>query len=218
MDSKGVVSMAKSQIIKDVATNKISLEEALQRLLVISMSLDNFELENWITEELNGYRDRSKMPVYRRNIGYRLLYSGINGNFQISNNPLPIEWLPEQIRDRVNSLDAKESIRIIEQVIENKEKVGKDLTNLASLIYKNTGVQCTQIIQEYSNISYQRIVSNVKTKLLQILINIEQEFGELDSLDINIKSKTEDQVGLLNEKLISVISFDGMQEEYENEQ
>ncbi len=209
--------MAKSQIIKDLATNKVSLEEALQRLMVITMSLGNHELESWIKDELNGYRERTKMPLYRRNIGYRLLYSGINGNFQITNNPLPIEWLPEQIRDKVDSLDAKESIRIIEKVIENKERVAKDLTNLASLIYKDTGVQCTKIIQEYSNISYQGIVSNVKTKLLQILINIEQEFGELDSLDINLESKTEEQVGLLNEKIMNVISFDGMQEEYTSE-
>ncbi|WP_319995716.1 hypothetical protein [Trichococcus shcherbakoviae] len=209
--------MAKSQVIKDLATNKISLEETLQRLLVIIMYLGNYELENWITEELNGYRDKSKIPIYRRNIGYRLLYSGINGNFQITNNPLPIEWLPKQLRDSIDSIDAKESIRIIEKVIENKERVANDLTYLASLIYKDTGVQCTKIIQEYSNISYQGIVSNVKTKLLQILINIEQEFGELDSLDINLESKTEEQVGLLNEKIKNVISFDGMQEEYTSE-
>ena len=117
------------------------------------MYLGNYELENWITEELNGYRDKSKIPIYRRNIGYRLLYSGINGNFQITNNPLPIEWLPKQLRDSIDSIDAKESIRIIEKVIENKERVANDLTYLASLIYKDTGVQCTKIIQEYSNIS-----------------------------------------------------------------
>ena len=47
--------MAKSQLIKDIATNNISLEEALQRLLLITSELDDLDISNWILSELNGY-------------------------------------------------------------------------------------------------------------------------------------------------------------------
>ena len=47
--------MAKSKLIKDIVLDKISLETALQRLLIITYELNNTELENWIQSELNGY-------------------------------------------------------------------------------------------------------------------------------------------------------------------
>lgn len=55
--------MAKSQLIKDLATNKISLEEGLQRLLVISSELNNEELTSWIIGELNGYSNKVELPA-----------------------------------------------------------------------------------------------------------------------------------------------------------
>lgn len=40
--------MVKSQLIKDITINKISIEEGLQRLLLISSELNNEELMKWI--------------------------------------------------------------------------------------------------------------------------------------------------------------------------
>lgn len=38
--------MVKSQLIKDITTNQISLEEGLQRLLIITDSLENKPLKD----------------------------------------------------------------------------------------------------------------------------------------------------------------------------
>ena len=54
--------MAKSQLIKDIATNNISLEEALQRLLLITSELDDLDISNWILSELNGYNSEDIIP------------------------------------------------------------------------------------------------------------------------------------------------------------
>ena len=40
--------MTKSQLIRDIAEDNISLESALLRLKVITYSLNNFHLKKWI--------------------------------------------------------------------------------------------------------------------------------------------------------------------------
>ena len=45
---KEILLMVKSQIIKDLAQDRITIESALRRLLVISYELDNSELQKWI--------------------------------------------------------------------------------------------------------------------------------------------------------------------------
>ena len=48
--------MAKSKIIKELANNDISLEVALNRLMIIASDIENEELSQWAERELNGYK------------------------------------------------------------------------------------------------------------------------------------------------------------------
>lgn len=115
MSMKGGIMMAKSQLSKDLATNKISLEEGLQRLMVISCELNNEELTNWLMRELGGYSSKAELPDYRKNIGSNLIYSGLNGSFQVTNVTLPNHYLPEKIREAVVQTPFRTSIREIEK-------------------------------------------------------------------------------------------------------
>lgn len=90
--------MAKSQLIKDVATNQITVEVTLQRLLVITDDLNIIEMKEWIKGELKGYSNVELLPDYRKKVGNRIIYSGINGSFKITNQPLPISFIPEEMR------------------------------------------------------------------------------------------------------------------------
>ncbi len=74
--------MAKSKIIKELANKEISLEVAFNRLLIIASDIENEELINWATNELNGYPDDSQIPTYRKSGLGQIIYSGINGNFK----------------------------------------------------------------------------------------------------------------------------------------
>ncbi|UUV99151.1 hypothetical protein [Vagococcus luciliae] len=186
--------MAKSQLIKDVATNQITVEETLQRLLIITDDLNIVEMKEWIKGELNGYSNLEMLPDYRKKVGNRIIYSGINGSFQITNQPLPISFIPEEMRDVVLNPKIKESISSIEKTLLDESEIGVDLTSLAGAIYNKTGVQCYSIFQEYSLMSLSEITSNVKNKALLMLLDLEKEFGNLDSLDIK----------LIKEKLIFI--------------
>ena len=77
--------MAKSKIIKSLANNEISMEVALNRLLVIASDLDNDNLSDWVAAELHGYSKGMELPEYRKKKSMHFTYSGINGGFQVTN-------------------------------------------------------------------------------------------------------------------------------------
>ncbi|MCI0130022.1 hypothetical protein [Vagococcus sp. CY53-2] len=204
--------MAKSQLIKDVATNQITVEETLQRLLIITDDLNIVEMKEWIKGELNGYSNLEMLPDYRKKVGNRIIYSGINGSFQITNQPLPISFIPEEMRDVVLNPKIKESISSIEKTLLDESEIGVDLTSLAGAIYNKTGVQCYSIFQEYSLMSLSEITSNVKNKALLMLLDLEKEFGNLDSLDINDSDITEEKVKRIKNS-VNEIFYDEISEE-----
>lgn len=185
--------MTKSQLIKDVATNKIDLEESLQRLLIITSELDNEMISEWIISELNGYGQDDIIPNYRKRISYRIVYSGINGKLKMTNQTLPLHYFSKEVRDDIDEITVKESIKVIENIAKNGEKIGFDLTALASDVFENTGIQCYKIFQEYSNISFEQLLSNVKTRLILFLLDLEKQFGNLDNLDIETEKITSDK-------------------------
>ena len=57
--------MAKSKIIKDLVTGNITVLQALDRLLVISMELGDEGLLKWVQQEKNGYSQDDDVPTYR---------------------------------------------------------------------------------------------------------------------------------------------------------
>lgn len=204
--------VAKSQLIKDLATNKISLEEGLQRLLVISSELNNEELTNWLMGELNGYSNKAELPDYRKNIGSNLIYSGLNGSFKVTNVTLPNHYLPVQFREVVAQTPLRTSIRGIEKLLEEDGKIGMDITDLAGAVYEETGIQCYKIFKEYNKISIEEIISNVKNKLILLLLDLEREFGNLDNLDIDVENLTVDKSKKVEESMKKIF-YDDMDEE-----
>ena len=58
--------MAKSKIIKDLATGICGLDVALNRLYLISTSIQDNKVSEWIKRELNGYGEEDELPHYRQ--------------------------------------------------------------------------------------------------------------------------------------------------------
>jgi len=204
--------MAKSKIVKDLATNNISVEESLRRLLVITSGLQNTSLNTWILNELNGYSDKSELPPYRKNVTTMVVYSGINGRMQVTNQPLPFTYIPDEFHDITGKQVCMDNISSVERITTENSDVGKDLTALAGAIYKKTGLECISITQKFNISSFVEIISNVKTKLQIIFLELESLFGLLDSLDIDVDSKTTEEIHAVNQKIGTYIFSDGKTE------
>ncbi len=90
--------MTKSQLIRDIAGNNISLENALLRLKIITYSLNNLSLQKWIENELKGYKKDDEIPQYRKDISYVIRYSGINRNSTVKSAPLSESFFTDKTK------------------------------------------------------------------------------------------------------------------------
>ena len=142
--------MAKSKIIKELANKEVSLEVAFNRLLIIASDLNNDDLINWATNELNGYSKDSKIPKYREGKMGHIVYSGINGRMQVNNQPLPLSIFDKELLDyiKVNYFD--QDIATIEQfAFGDNGNIGLDLTDLAGIVHKKTSILCLKITMQF---------------------------------------------------------------------
>lgn len=53
------------QLIGDLTFDRISLSQALTRAKIIAYKINNTQFKEWISFELNGYPEKSKLPTYR---------------------------------------------------------------------------------------------------------------------------------------------------------
>lgn len=191
--------MAKSKIIKELANNEISLEVALNRLLIIASDIGNDELAQWSEKELNGYMKNDTIPDYRVAKNTQIRYSGINGRYQVKNAPLPLHGLFKDKPDMFN-VNLFEGIKIIEGLTtgEKNGEYGRDLTHFAGLVENMYSIQCISITQIIPINTLENIVNTVKTILMKLLMKLDKSYGNLDDLDIDMVSKTPEEIRQIN--------------------
>ncbi len=198
--------MAKSKILKELVNNQISLEIALSRLLIIANDIEDEELAKWAENELNGYLKDSKIPCYRTIRSFNLLYSGINGRFQITNKPLSIAIFDKKTIDKISINDFSDGIQSLQTFSDAEDgSVSIDLTYLAGIVEKNTGIQCINIRLVFAKSVFQKILGEVRTKLIKIFIELDKKFGCLDDLDI---SKLDGDIGKVKDTIYYIIYQD----------
>lgn len=192
--------MAKSKIIKALANNEISMEIALNRLLIIASDLDNDSLADWTAAELHGYSKDMELPEYRKKKSLHFTYSGINGHFQITHSPFPYVAIIAEHDENAFDVPIMDSVSTLQTFIDNYETQSYcgDYTYLNGYVYERTGIQCTSIMQRVPLNFLQNILSEIKTRLLRILIKLDKEYGCLDDLDVDTSAKSPEEVAAIN--------------------
>jgi len=96
-------------------------------------------------------------------------------------------------------------------------KMSYDLIEFAPMVYTASkgGIQCYTLEQVVNKASLENILSNVKIKLIDILLDLESTFGELDQLDIDVKCISSEELQTVNETLLDKIYYDGKRENNE---
>lgn len=202
-----------SKILDDITSNKVSLDVALQRLLVIANKTDNKDLANWCTSELSGYKGGAEIPEYRHFKSRNIIYSGIKGNLKISNTPLGFGFLSEEILAKVEQVKIVEDIEKVQEYASKNETLSIDLTFLAPQVYENTddgfggGIQCTSIKNIIPASFYSRVLSCVKTRVINLICSYETAGINIDKFDI--KPKKLETISRDNYDLYKTIVLDG---------
>lgn len=182
--------MAKSKILKELASNQTSLDVVLSRLIIIASDIEDIKLQEWALNELNGYSKNENVPEYRQLQG-ELIYSGINGRLMVNKLHLDIGFLDKDFQEIVlQPFAVSNGISLLLSGLENGEIFSKDMTFLSSQVYKNSetitgAIQATNIALVFNKAQIQNIISNVRTKLLQIFLELDKNYGNLDELDVS---------------------------------
>ena len=179
--------MPKSKIILAIVNNDISIDKSLMQLQVLAHDVHNDELQEWAEHELTGYPTED-VPEYRKARSLLFNYTGINGTFNVKDAPLPLGFLSSETLDEVSKVIVKEDILSVQQMSESDSGAYRDLSILAGEVYKQSGgVQCVSIRQKIPNTLYKKIVAEVKNRIVKALMILEERYGHLDNLGINIR-------------------------------
>ena len=205
--------MAKSKIIKDLISEKISLSQVLDRMIVIAMELEDESLLQWVKREKEGYSKEDEIPEYRIGalevIGtYQMV--GLGNLITYNNQPLPTMGVPEEVRDTIDKHRFRGGIsNILESIesINSGQTVGYTIPpELYYMFKKGTNimniVSATYVIDK---LTLTNIVSFTKTRMIEVLTMLEKNFGCIDDLDIDINNYDSNEINKLREELMKII-------------
>lgn len=192
----------RSKILIELLNNNVSIETFLFRLKAITKSLNNTLIDEWINSELTGYNRDNLVPEYRK-IVLEPRVNGTNGYWKIDDFKAPLNHLEEHERNAICNYLLKDGISIYEKsVTENNNLYMNYNENVCYLLSKGFSSNM-HIYSAYSIIplpALKLIISNVKNKLLDVFLELEQSFGNLDNYDILDNINTE-----IKEKIANVI-------------
>lgn len=188
--------MPKSQIIKDLVENRVPLSQSLDRLYVLAYDLKNERLAEWALNEAKGYKDDLSTPDYRKTKCVDFVYSGINGPVQVQNAAFPTGWLPDGILEKISTVCIRDGIETIEKFSKSENAPYIDYSDFAGHVANVTdeSVFCTSIHQKLSQPFFASICYEVRSRVLQVLLELEKTYGVLDNLGIDVTSQTQKQL------------------------
>lgn len=171
--------MAKSQIIKDIANGSVSLDVSLKRALIIASDIGNETMERWIQKELSGYSKEDILPPYRKLRGVFKVSYFMMGK-QRNNESMSINTLFGENQNNQDVYNCYDSIWFLENACKDEKLRRIDTISLKRQLSRQVDSFFLEIPQsEFSN-----AVAKVTEELLCLLLKIDSELGNLDSLDV----------------------------------
>jgi hypothetical protein len=202
-----MINMGRSQLLKDVVSGKESLESILLRLKVILSDLNNEQIMNWVNGELQGYNSNEMVPAYRMVHGNAIGTFLVNYQFQYTNQAVPLEsLLPADKIENIKKNYITESIGALQAVLEgeNRDKYGFIVPTAYCHSISIDELQIASMTVRVPSNTLDGIISNIKAKLVDVIMELEKQFENLDELDISDQvegssKKKEEVVGTLQQ-------------------
>jgi len=201
--------MVKSHIIKELANSEIDVITALKRLKVLLSNFPNKKIADWVNSELNGYPKGAQIPEYR------IIYGQIKGSYIVgympyNNVPLPLVGLDEETMNQLLTIKLSHSIGTIVEMIQSKQEWGQSLpSEINSYIMKTTNI--ASIVSSgvyFQSINLTQVTTTLESMILDILLYLEEQFGNLDEMDIDTDSKPDEDLKDIELHLTQIIYQD----------
>ncbi len=189
-----------NSIISELVDPSIKLKDTLLKVQVLAFKLKNQKLKQWVENEINGYGE-NEIPAYRviptTIYGNMLQDMGFAGARTRNKVPLPVEYLEKELRDELLVIRMSSSVSELEHMLEKgveyqiniPHKVHNEITN----ILENNWVIETAW-KKIANNNIEGILSAIKSNLLTFMLQLVDEIGENENLDITSKKPKIDKI------------------------
>lgn len=180
------------EIIVELVNGDLSLKNPLLKTKVLAIKLKNQVLLIWINRELTGYDGNDTLPNYRNAVCI-LKGNYINGNKLFSDQPLSRSGLSEELSKYMINTPLKMSVESIDSLLSDsqvgmlQEPLPAEVCHEITIAYQNAGNTFFQVLsawKEFSKTSLVQALSEIRSKLLELMLELDEEFGnfELDDL------------------------------------
>lgn len=194
----------RSKIIVEIASGSKKLTDALFELKILLSDLDDTDIASWIDSELSGYNS-DNVPKYREFDG--ILFGNVLQPAGIvrRNMAIPVK---NEFSDCTHVI-LRDNITAIEGYEEQEDKsnlsisVNSVLANAAADFNPEALCEITNAWIKIPLSKYSDILNAVKSRVIDVLLILEKQYGNLDSYTINF-GDDKDRAGL-SQIIINVI-------------
>lgn len=194
--------MPKSKIIKELANGAVDTLTALKRTKVLLSEFNNDELNDWVNYEIMGYPDKVEIPSYRTVRGNLMGYyfkGSMLSHMTWNHVSIPLGKMPDNLKETLLTVYFREGVDALKQLADKAAssdiKMGKLVdADFFPVIARYNGdpyMMITSATVEIGNQCVHNVFSAIENRLLDILILLENEFGILDELDIDLTKKSD---------------------------
>ena len=204
--------MAKSTIIKDFAGSKVSVEIALKQLKVLLAEFDKPEMLKWVNAELQGYDDTDVLPEYRVIVG-NLVGNFLNYYTKCTHISIPLKSdAPKELVEMCSQVRLYDSLSALRALTETDREFGRQINaSLLPYVQQFSAISMTALLNatvEFSQTQVKNVFSRVENAVLDVLLLLEKEFGNLDDLDIDLTSKSNDEIQNITSNIMILLYND----------
>lgn len=198
------------EVINDLIDIDVSLCKPLMKLYYLGKLINNQELIEYTHKEMNGYDVQDKNIPYYRKTRPRLFAKIKNNLGEEGKSDIPISMLDENLKKAIEATSIYFGVEYVEKMKEGSldREIGsilplEFLPHVQPIINKIikgvTPWYVQQVESVYNSIVFFNIVSNIRTKLLDFVMEIGEKFGM--NVEVNTFKKSTDT----NNKIINNI-------------
>lgn len=199
-----------SQIINDLLDDQKSLSSALLKTKVLARRIQNDELLNWVNNELVGYKNFEHLPDYRKEIFNGLKGNFINGPKKYTNVQIPTSGLDTKFEAKLRATEFFDSVTSLESLrLEDSSVLYSPLSaEITALIEENWRSMGNPYLQLFSankvipKTSIVEILSNIRSKLLDFMLEFDGKFGDLTEIN-DLRMKKDEISSIVNNTIIN---------------
>lgn len=207
MEAKDLIE----QIINELVNPETPLSSILLKTKVLASRIQNEELRKWVNNEFDGYSFRKDVPEYRK---YEVIVEGdfIIGRMKYTNHVVPTNGLDDFLTEDINFISLQHSVSTLEKMMTGSNVFTIPFTaEVMSTIAQNWQSYNDHLIhlyscrQKVSIVAVHQTISMVRNRLLNFMLKIDEEFGNLSELELK---NSNNQITTLVHQIIT-ISGDG---------